>query len=230
MKKIYILLLAVFANFTIQAQDDANLIGTWYLHYVEASGTITYVPSITNTYEMTITNSGTFESILGYSTCNAFASDYEILNNNSTINMNSYTETLGFCSDPFEGLHLGIMSTAIAHNFDYSIDSQTELLTLTDHLGRKLVYGKSVLTTKDNQAFSTTIKLYPNPVQKEFFVNGISSNSKATYTIYNVIGNVVTPENSLQQHKINVASLKTGIYFVKIQQEGKTGIKKFVKL
>lgn len=229
MKKIYALILILLVNYSLQAQDDPDLLGTWYLHYVEAFGSTTYAPYGSN-YEMAITNSGDPEAISGNSTCNSFVSDYEILNNNSSIHINSYTETLGFCDDPFEGLHLGVMSSSLSGNFDYVIDLTNESLTMTNYLGRKLVYGRQVLSVKDNEAFSNNIKIYPNPAKSKLFISGAFMNAKTTYTVYDLVGKTIITESSLQQDHIDVSILNTGVYFLKTKTDGKFSMKKFIKL
>ena len=45
MKKLYIFILLVCTSHNIKAQDDPDLLGTWYLHYIESNGNIVYVPS-----------------------------------------------------------------------------------------------------------------------------------------------------------------------------------------
>jgi hypothetical protein len=106
---------------------------------------------------------------------------------------------------------------------------QAETLVMTDLLGRKLVFGRQVLSTKGKELFSKAVKLYPNPVQKELFITGIATNTKASYTVYSLVGNVVISERALTQGSLDVSQLKAGIYFIEIQQQGQTAIKKFVK-
>ncbi|WP_420574246.1 T9SS type A sorting domain-containing protein [Kordia sp.] len=233
MKKIYFLIVILLFSFSSKAQTDPDLLGQWFLHYVEYTNSNRLYPPIGPTIDINFhpLSDPNFIVVDGNSSCNSFYGNYEVNNSNSSVDIINLSVTLAFCDgDTFDPSYLSIISDNTNNFYDYTIDLQTETLTMIDLLGTKLVYGRQVLSTKENDSFSNIIKLYPNPVQKELFVNGISSNSKVTYTIYNVIGNVVTSENLLQQYKINVQSLKAGIYFVQIQQEGKTAIKKFVKL
>lgn len=235
MKKHYFLFLAICISFSVKAQDDPNLLGTWYLHYIETNGSTLYAQTTPFPLALTVTSSSNFDPVWGYSTCNSFFCDYQVFNNNTSIDISNLGHTLVFCPpgnpelETFELTYFGILGNESTNFFDYTIDSQAETLTMIDLLGEKLVYGRQVLSTKDNEAFSNSIALYPNPVQKQLFMTGVSPNTKTNYTIYSITGNVIVSERSLTQPSLDVTQLKAGMYFIKFQQQGKTAIKKFVK-
>ncbi len=233
MKKLYILLLAVFASHATQAQDDPNLLGQWYLHYIESNGARIYVP---NGSPLTITFSNLdpnplAENVVGFGTCNQFFGKYELNSGHTSLDVVNLLQTLVQCdNDTFEPIYFGILGSNSTNFFDYTIDLPNESLTMIDLLGEKLVYGRQVLSTKDNEIFSNTIQLYPNPAQKEIFMTGIATNSKTSYSIYNLVENVAVSERFMTQASLDVSQLKAGVYFIKIQQQGKTAVKKFVKI
>lgn len=233
MKKLYTSILILFLSSAIYAQTDPNLLGQWFLHYVEYTNSNRLYPPVgsivdINFYPLSDPN---FIVVDGTSTCNSFYGNYEVSNSNSSLNIINPAVTLVLCNnDTFDPSYLGIISDNANNFYDYTIDIPEESLTMIDLSGKKLVYGRQVLSTEDNEVFSNTIKVYPNPTQKELFISGVSINSKTTYTIYNLVGNVVVSENSLKQNQINVNSLKAGIYFLRITQNGKTSIKKFIKI
>ncbi|AXG72007.1 hypothetical protein KORDIASMS9_04269 [Kordia sp. SMS9] len=236
MKKLYILLLAVFASHTTQAQDDPNLLGQWFLHYIESNGTIMYPPSDGANPSIIFSNltPNPFDfNGDGSGVCNSFFLHYE-LPNSTTITISEFSSTLVFCNtnaqDAYEFMYFSILNNNPTSTFDYTIDLPNETLTMIDLLGEKLVYGRQILSTKDNEVFSNNIKVYPNPAQKEIFMTGIAANSKTSYSIYNLVGNVAVSERSMTQASLDVSQLKAGVYFIKIQQQGKTAVKKFVKI
>jgi hypothetical protein len=239
MKKIYVTILILLTSYSTQAQDDPDLLGTWYLHYVESNGTIMHPPSEDDDGFNIPTPSIIISSLVadpietnltGTSTCNEFFLHYE-LPSSGNLNVTFFNQTLVLCdTDTFEPVHLGILSANATNFFSYTIDLTNETLTMIDLLGEKLVYGRQVLSIEDNEAFSNSIKVYPNPVQKELSIKGISTNTTPTYSIYNLVGNVIVSKRSLTQASLDVNTLKTGIYFVKITQQGKTAVKKFVKI
>ncbi|MDV7186497.1 T9SS type A sorting domain-containing protein [Lutibacter sp. TH_r2] len=70
--------------------------------------------------------------------------------------------------------------------------------------------------------------MYPNPVLNgEFRITTASSVAKQVY-IYNMLGKQVYSKMVSSNQSVNVANLTTGIYFVKVIQEGKTATVKLV--
>ena len=71
--------------------------------------------------------------------------------------------------------------------------------------------------------------IYPNPASDYLVVEGIGF-KKLNFSIYNIVGQSVIAGNlDNNSSKINIASLNSGIYFIKINTESKTETIKFVK-
>ncbi len=71
------------------------------------------------------------------------------------------------------------------------------------------------------------LKVYPNPVKNgNLFITSDSNNAKAV-VIYDIIGKQVV-NTTITNQPVNVASLKAGIYVVKITEDGKTATRKLV--
>ena len=236
MKKIYALILVLLVNYSLQAQDDPDLLGQWYLHYIESNGTIMYPPSdgADPSINFSILTPNPFdENVVGDGVCNSFFSHYE-LPNSETITINFLSQTLIFCDnnnqDMYEFLYFSILSTDPSNTFNYTIDLTNNTLTMIDLLGEKLVYGRQILSIKDNEGFSNSIKIYPNPAKSKLFISGASMNAKTTYTVYDLVGKTIISESLLQEDHIDVTALNTGVYFLKIKFDGKFSMKKFIKL
>lgn len=71
-----------------------------------------------------------------------------------------------------------------------------------------------------------SVKIFPVPASKEINIEGIK-NTKSI-SIYNSLGQLIKNENG-NFKKINIESLTKGIYYLKINIENSTVIKKFIK-
>ena len=82
-------------------------------------------------------------------------------------------------------------------------------------------------STRDNsiEGFAT----YPNPItDKRFTITSLSSNTKQV-SIFNVLGkNVLSKSFSGTKSNIDVSSISSGIYILKVTENGKTATKKLV--
>lgn len=72
--------------------------------------------------------------------------------------------------------------------------------------------------------------LYPNPSSDNINVQLPSGVSKAALNVFDISGRLVMSSKIISQNQlVNVADLSSGIYVLKIQSEGKTGSKQFIK-
>lgn len=79
------------------------------------------------------------------------------------------------------------------------------------------------LTTSQNQI--SGLQVYPNPT-KNFLNIKTDSDSTKNVEIYDIVGKKVLVENT--QNRLDVSSLLTGMYIVKITEDGKTSTKRLV--
>lgn len=70
------------------------------------------------------------------------------------------------------------------------------------------------------------LKVYPNPVTNGKLFITTDSNAEKTITIYDVLGKQVF--NTVTTESVNVSNLNNGIYIARINEEGKSVIKKIV--
>lgn len=84
----------------------------------------------------------------------------------------------------------------------------------------------STLSVKSNKLESLSV--YPNPINKseELFINTTSQDVKQV-TIYNVLGKKMLQKNEIK-NSIDISSLKSGFYFVEVNQDGKTAVRKLL--
>ena len=75
----------------------------------------------------------------------------------------------------------------------------------------------------------TNLKVYPNPASEYLVIEGIGL-KKLSFIIYNIVGQAVITGNLDNNYsKINISSLNSGIYFIKLKIEDKTKTIKFIK-
>ncbi|MDQ7916249.1 T9SS type A sorting domain-containing protein [Mesonia sp. MT50] len=73
----------------------------------------------------------------------------------------------------------------------------------------------------------TNVSLYPNPTNTGFVTIGTTSSEAASIEVYNLLGKQVIAQ-TLTNSTLNVSSLASGVYLVKVSVEGKTATKKLV--
>lgn len=85
-----------------------------------------------------------------------------------------------------------------------------------------------VLSVDDNE-FSQSIKVYPNPTSDILRVE-LTNNlgASASFKIHNLLGQTIS-QGDVKEDRIDVSNLNTGLYFVEITSEGKRGVRRFIK-
>jgi len=78
--------------------------------------------------------------------------------------------------------------------------------------------------------FLTDLNIYPNPVDKNINIKTNEDLSGSIVTVFDILGRRMLNEKLSSSKTINVTSLKTGYYFLRVQAKGKSIKKKFMKL
>lgn len=86
------------------------------------------------------------------------------------------------------------------------------------------VINESLMNTEDPSV--QNLRIYPNPVDNFFY---LSTNEKVQVEIFNAAGQIVLQTQSQNNEKINVSGLPKGIYFIKINCNGKTSLHRLLK-
>ncbi|WP_346881057.1 T9SS type A sorting domain-containing protein [uncultured Algibacter sp.] len=87
------------------------------------------------------------------------------------------------------------------------------------------VTSDGTLSIKDNQLNVT--KTFPNPVKDVMTVNADFNIEKAT--VYSQLGQEVKTFNTVSNNAINMSSLNTGLYFVRLEADGKQSTVRVIK-
>jgi hypothetical protein len=88
-------------------------------------------------------------------------------------------------------------------------------------------FGTYNTTASVKQNSLSTLKIFPNPLSGSVLNITSSSNAAKTVAIYDVLGKQVI-NTIVTNGTVNVSGLTSGVYIVKITEEGKTATKKLV--
>ncbi|HPZ25015.1 MAG TPA: T9SS type A sorting domain-containing protein [Kaistella sp.] len=81
-----------------------------------------------------------------------------------------------------------------------------------------------VLATGENAL--ANLQVYPNPATDVLNITKVSGN--ATYTIYNIAGQMVS-KGKIADNKVPVSKLQSGVYMISIEDKGNVEKVKFIK-
>jgi hypothetical protein len=96
-----------------------------------------------------------------------------------------------------------------------------------------LIYGRQTLSITENIFKSIDAKIVKNPIKKNEtlqlkFYSNFTNDYK--YSIISINGKIITNSQVLNADEINISSLNSGIYFLKITDaDSRTKILKFIK-
>jgi len=124
-----------------------------------------------------------------------------------------------------------VYTTATSYGFNSNVTSVDVLKQRIDHIrdlfanSPEIFQGYVGIVEKEE----LKLTLYPNPASDYIMIEGIGF-KKLTFTIYNIVGQSVRVGNlENNSSKIDINSLNSGIYFIKINSENKVKILKLIK-
>ncbi len=113
---------------------------------------------------------------------------------------------------------------------DYDGDGDLDLVFLGQEFSGENaihVYRNDIIN--DIEEFTTnSFSIYPNPAS-DFITLSVFNRFFDRVEIVDVLGSVVWYENKMNSNRINIQNLKNGIYFLRLQIDGKIIAKKFLK-
>ena len=228
MKYFYsiILFLCIWAS-SIGQNPDPRLFTTWYLHYVEidlgASYNVSEInPPINPT--LVITNNLEFS---GDGACNSFTGTY-IEPFSGALLASEFNPTTTTCEEPihnsFEQAYFTFLQ--IEYTYNFSIDQGGNIMTLSNPLLSFAVFKDyPPLSIPDFE--TSQIKIYPNPSNSIVNVtsNGIPITS---IELLSLSGESIFIKNK-EFDQINISSIKSGMYLIRIQLDDKYVIKTIIR-
>lgn len=79
----------------------------------------------------------------------------------------------------------------------------------------------------DNSSFENSIRLYPNPSTNKFYLKGLTE--KVAVSVFAINGSLVFEKKNYEGSTIDISTLASGVYFVKISAKNAKLIKKLIK-
>ncbi len=79
-----------------------------------------------------------------------------------------------------------------------------------------------------NEVAEPQLSLYPNPVTDILSINNSNTHSIGSIIVYNILGKIVIQRNSVTQY-IDVSNLQSGVYFVELETEKGSVVKRMIK-
>lgn len=114
--------------------------------------------------------------------------------------------------------------TGMEYNADEYLSFSTDAIYGTpDDL-----YRISFAATGIDNVGADMLKLYPNPVEKLLYIR-YNSEKLDKISIADVSGRIVWLGENFIDESIDVGSFKPGVYLLKVQNDGQTGVYKFIK-
>ncbi len=139
------------------------------------------------------------------------------------MNITNGPDTLVFRSIFTEADYMGMNKPTVATNIIALVGRAAAVAQVVSRNAADL----NVSLANDTFSAIAGLSVYPNPVKNgNLFITSDSNNAK-TVVIYDIIGKQVV-NTSITNQPVNVASLKAGIYIVKITEDGKTATRKLV--
>ena len=84
-------------------------------------------------------------------------------------------------------------------------------------------------TTGINEVADNGISIYPNPAKEMIQISTDYKLDKSTVQIYSITGSLVDTKSLNSQNEINISTLSSGTYLIKINIDNKTLTEKFIK-
>ena len=175
-----------------------------------------------------IANEGLAFDDFAVSDCNlpTPTADFSYVMDSTHVEFTSYTEDATYFSWDF-GDFIG---TSMEEHpvYDYMIPgTYTVTLIASNDCGSTTVSYTIEVTVGMDEISETKVTIYPNPVQNDLFVNIEESGN---YRISDIKGSILLSGNlTSDQNRIDISNLENGVYFIRINSEKESIVKKIVK-
>ncbi|WP_430409109.1 HYR domain-containing protein [Kordia sp.] len=129
-------------------------------------------------------------------------------------------------------------TAGLASGSDFPIGTTTNTFTITDLTGNAVMCSFDVTIdpnlSVDENAFSNSIKLSPNPTKDVLTINSVTNISLNTILILDLNGRTLQTVSNIGQladgKTIDISQLATGMYFMKLQDaDNRIAVKRIVK-
>lgn len=168
--------------------------------------------------------------------CNELSGDVVFEDNPDLMNFSNLLQTLIQCENSdnsiFEGYYFNFFYEDITEPFEYGIviidgPPDNYILVIESASGNWAEYWDYNLGIKDN--FISDAIIFPNPVNDSFSLS-IKNLDDVQLSLFDITGKKVFQQEYVSDKLIDISYLKTGIYFISIEDNlGNTSTKKLIK-
>jgi hypothetical protein len=124
---------------------------------------------------------------------------------------------------------LGLSDTAWISNGKQAYNPYYYALPIVFMSLSKADYGDTMTNISETAATSVISKFYPNPASSQLTID-LKEAGQADVAIYNILGEVVLQQPVYNTHNVmDIATLSSGLYVVKVTQNGRTHTVKLSK-
>ena len=220
---------------TINQNPPQNLTQEgWYLDYFEINGVAQNYPTeqTGQLNDYTISHFGTEAGLIQEYLCfYGGAGAYSAFNyyGTPTISISYLAQLAMDCDVHTLNAYDAAFTTQLegkTHTYEIIEEGQGRRLILTDTNGDRIFYTNAFLNTEEFDQ-NISIQLFPNPTADKLTITGEHIENIQSYQIINISGSVVLQNNF--DPIINVESLATGMYFLKLQGIQSETTRRFIK-
>ena len=104
--------------------------------------------------------------------------------------------------------------------------SSSDETILIDNLSISQTFSET-LSTNQNLSSNQTIGLYPNPTNKGYVNISANISGVITANVYDILGKVII-SSKIDNNRLDVSNLKSGMYVIKIKQNDIITTKKLI--
>lgn len=223
----------VYASFLATASDLTNvtvdLTNTYFAFFTDATGANTnariWIRKNGTQYQYGL-GTGSAPTDWSPTLYNAGATQYLVLGYDFTTNLLSLYENPTIAAPASATVSVTpTVAFASFGGFMFRQDGATNTPTM---IIDELTIDTTPTFTLSSSSFSQIdgLKMYPNPAKNNLFIE-TALNSDINVSIVNMLGKEVVNANVVN-NTVNVSNLTSGIYIVKITEEGKTSTKKLI--
>lgn len=225
----------IYASFLATASDYANvttdLTSTYFAAFTEASGSTTtagriWIRKNGTQYQYGLSPNTSAPTIWSSNLYNVNDTQYLVLGYDFTTNLLSLYEnpTIGGSASSTASVTPAVAFPTIG-GFLLRQDAANNTPTM---IIDELTVTTTPTFTLGSASFSQIegLRMYPNPTKNNLYIE-TALNGAINVSIVNMLGKEVVNTNVVN-NSVNVANLTSGIYIVKITEEGKTSTKKLI--
>lgn len=120
-------------------------------------------------------------------------------------------------TEPYEYL----WSNGDEDNVANDIGQGTYTCAITDANGCTIDYTGNIIDLNVSEFEAATFEIYPNPARSTISISRSNINIPSDLSLFNALGQLMISEKNVgQQTELNLENLESGIYFVRIENEG----------